>query len=521
MKNLKFILLIISAVFLVDCTKDLDRTPENGLTAEKLYANEAGYRSSLAKIYGGLSLTGNNGPDGSGDLGGIDEGFSSYLRNYWNLQELCTDEAVIGWNDQTIKDFHEMDWTPADNFLRAMYSRLFYQIALANSFIRESEDGVLSSRGISGADADKVRAYKVEARFLRALSYWHALDLFGNVSFVTEEDVIGAFLPEQISRADLFSYLESECKAIEAELPAPKQNQYGRADKAAVWMLLANLYLNAQVYTGQAKYTEAITYSKKVIAEGAYALQGNYRHLFLADNHKSTEMIFAATFDGVKTRTWGGTTYLVHAPIGGDMQAADFGVDNPWGGLRTTSALVDKFSAGDQRANFQESGQKKDIEDIGNFRDGFSIKKWSNKTATGANGSNLTWVDNDFPIFRLAEAYLIYAEAVVRGGTGGSTSEALGYVNALRRRAFGNTNNDLGSLTLPSLIDERAREFHWEGKRRTDLIRFNQFTTADYLWPWKGNVKDGRAVESFRTIFPIPAPEINTNPNLKQNPGYN
>ena len=94
-------------------------------------------------------------------------------------------------------------------------------------------------------------------------------------------------------------------------------------------------------------------------------------------------------------------------------------------------------------------------------------------------------------------------------------------MNALRRRAFGNTNNDLGSLTLANLIDERAREFHWEGKRRTDLIRFNQFTTADYLWPWKGNVKNGRAVESFRNIYPIPAPEINTNPNLQQNPGYN
>ena len=158
MKTLKFSLLLICAVFLVDCTKDLDRTPENGLTADKLFANEAGYRSALAKIYGGLSLTGNNGPDGSGDLGGIDEGFSSYLRNYWNLQELPTDEAVIGWNDQTIKDFHEMDWTPADNFLRAMYSRLFYQIALANSFIREADDAQLSARSISGSDSRSLRA---------------------------------------------------------------------------------------------------------------------------------------------------------------------------------------------------------------------------------------------------------------------------------------------------------------------------------------------------------------------------
>src|SRR3981081_4534077 len=132
-----FITVMIASV-LASCTKDLNRTPSSGLTADVLYANEAGYRSSLAKIYGGLALTGNAGPDGSGDLGGIDDGFSSYLRNYWNLQELSTDEAVIGWNDQTIKDFHFMSWTAADVFNRALYSRIFYQITLENAFIRES-----------------------------------------------------------------------------------------------------------------------------------------------------------------------------------------------------------------------------------------------------------------------------------------------------------------------------------------------------------------------------------------------
>lgn len=524
-KKLVWLLSVVS-LLAVSCTKDLDRKPQNATTAENLYTTEAGYRSSLAKIYGGLALTGNAGPSGSGDLGGIDEGFSSYLRNYWNVQELSTDEAVIAWNDQTIKDFHNMSWTPADVFLRALYSRIYYQITLANAFIRESSDAKLSERGISGGDATKVKGYQAEARFLRALSYMHALDLFSNPTFVTENDPIGAFLPPRITRAELFTYVESELKAVEALLPDARQNEYGRVDKAAVWMTLANLYLNAQVYTGTQRFNEAVTYSSKVIA-APYTLEPNYAHLFLADNHKSNEIIFAVTFDGTRTRTWGGTTYLVHAPVGGDMNVNDFGIDYGWGGLRTTKALVQKFAdpsgATDKRAMFHTAGQTLEINEIGEFRNGYSIRKWKNKTSAGANGSSITWVDNDFPMFRLAEAYLIYAEAVLRGGTGGSTAQALTYINALRQRAYGNTSgniNNSSDLTLDFILDERARELYWEGKRRTDLVRYDRFTTAAYLWPWKGGVRDGRAVESTRNIYPIPSAEINSNPNLIQNPGY-
>ncbi len=521
MKYNKFLLMVISVSLIFGCTKDLDRTPEFGITADVLYSTEAGYKSALAKIYGGLALTGNTGPAGSGDLGGIDEGFSSYLRQYWNLQELPTDEAVIAWNDQTIKDFHEMDWTSADVFIRALYSRIYYQITLSNSFINEASDDNISSRGFSGTDADNIRMYREEARFLRALSYWHALDLYGNPTFVTEKDPIGAFLPPQTDRTSLFSYIENECKEIESLLPDPKQNEYARADKAAVWMILANLYLNAQFYTGTDRYADAATYSKKVIDAG-YQLGDRYEDLFLADNNTSPEIIFSVAFDGNNTRTWGGTTYLVHAPVGGSMNVNDFGIDAGWGGMRTTSALVDKFSdpSGntDQRAQFQEQGQNLEITDIGNFADGYSIRKWRNVSSSGQPGSNPTWVDVDFPMFRLAEAYLIYSEALLRSG--GDNADALTYFNKLRERAYGNTSGNLGSVTLQDVLDERAREFQWEGKRRTDLIRYNQFTTAAYLWPWKGNVPEGRAVESFRNLYPIPSAEINTNPNLHQNPGY-
>lgn len=523
MNSLKIFVVVLLTGFFAACTKDLNRTPKYGLTTDGLYKDLNGYRSALAKIYGGLALTGNAGPDGAGDLGGIDEGFSSYLRNFWNAQELPTDEAVIAWNDQTIKDFHDLDWTAADVFNRALYSRIFYQITLANAFIRESADDRLNSRGITGADADEIRNFRAEARFLRALSYWHACDLFGNPTFVTEEDQVGAFLPRRITRAELFAYIETECLAIESLLPAPRQNEYARADQAACWMLLANLYLNAQVYTGTGKYTEAITYAAKVIGAG-YTMTTDYANLFKADNHTSTEMIFPIAFDGNKTRTWGGTTFLVHAPVGGDMAVGDFGIDFGWGGLRTTKAFVDKFPDNtgntDKRAMFQKAGQNIEIANIGEFRDGYSIRKWKNVTSGGAVGKSLTWPDTDFPLFRLAEAYLIYAEAVLRGGSGGSTAQALTYYNNVRQRAYGNTTGNATSIDLDDIIDERGREFQWEAKRRTDLVRFNLLTTSTYLWPWKGGVPEGRAVEAFRNIYPIPSPEINTNPNLIQNDGY-
>ncbi len=523
--NRKFVIAVMLASSLVvSCTKDLNRSPEAALTSETLYTSEAGYRSSLAKVYAGLALTGNSGPAGSGDLGGIDEGFSSYIRNYWNLQELPTDEAVIAWNDATIKDFHNMIWTPADAFNRALYSRIFYQITLANAFIRESGDEKLSSRNISGTDADKVRAYREEARLLRALSYWHALDLYRNPTFVTENDPIGSFFPEQTTGAELFAYLETELKDLENKLPEPKQNEYGRLDRATAWMLLANLYLNAEVYIGANRYDDAVTYSGKVI-NANYTLDDEYDDLFLADNHTSPEIIFAVPFDGFKTQTFGGTTYLIKAPVGGSMSLGEFGVNEGWGGLRTTKALVEKFAdpsgSTDKRAQFHIDGQSLEINDISAFSNGYGVRKWKNVTSAGTPGSNPIFPDTDFPIFRLAEAYLIYAEATVRGGNG-SMATAANYINLLRQRAYGNNSGNISvaDLDLDFLIDERARELHWEGKRRTDLIRFNRFTTNTYLWPWKGGVPTGTGVGSFRNIYPIPAAEINTNPNLDQNPGY-
>lgn len=509
---------------LTSCEKDLDRFPKSEITSNNVYNDFANYKGVLAKAYAGLAISGQDGGDGRADVGGIDAGTSNYLRQYFQMQELPTDEAIMAWNDGNLPDIHNMTWGANNEFIRAIYYRIMYQVGVANELIRETSDDKLSSRNITGSNAEEARLYRNEARFLRALSYWHAIDLFGNVPFVTENDKIGSTLPKQISRADLFKYLESELKELETLLKDPRTNEYGRADKGAVWMLLAKLYLNSEVYTGTAKYAEARTYAEKVIGAG-YSLKSNYASLFLADNHlNNPEVIFSVNFDGLKTQTWGGTTFIIHAGVGGSMDANNFGINGGWSGLRSTKNFVNLFpstdGSQDARGRFHSAGQDLEINNFSTFTEGYPFIKFKNVTSTGVAGSDASgnFVDTDFPMFRLADAYLIYAEAVLRGG-GGSTATALGYINSLRTRANASTIS-ASNLTLDFILDERARELAWEAHRRTDLIRFGKFTSATYLWPFKGGAKNGKGVEDYRTLYPIPSSDLIANPNLKQNTGY-
>ncbi|MEB0250154.1 RagB/SusD family nutrient uptake outer membrane protein, partial [Mucilaginibacter sp. 5B2] len=332
-----------------------------------VYTSAEGYKQVFAKVYGSFALTGNQGPAGNGDVQGIDEGTSDFLRLFWKSQELSTDEAVIAWGDVGIQDFHNMNWSPANPFLKGLYYRSLYQITLANEFIRQSADGQLSSRGISGADADKIRQFRAEARFLRAFQYWVLLDAYGSTPLVTETDLIGVTVPKQVDRKTLFNYVESELKAIEPGLAAPRANEYGRADQAAEWALLARLYLNAEVYTGTKRYDDAITYSKKVIGAG-YSLVSNYKWIMLADNQQNTsENIFTINYDGLRTQSYGGTTFLTHAPVGGSESASNFGISGGWSGARTTKNLPNLFpdytGSADKRAQFYTNGQNLEIKD--------------------------------------------------------------------------------------------------------------------------------------------------------------
>ena len=514
------------------CFQDLDTQPFAGINAETVYSDPANYINVLAKLYAGLATTGNQGPAGSGDIAGIDEGFSSYLRILWNLQTVTTDEAVVGWADPDLPELNFMDISSINSWVLGMYYRIFFQITLCNDFIRNASDDKLADRGFSQADIDLIRGYRAEARFLRALSYYHALDLFGNVPFVTEDDAPGAFFPEQIFRADLFDYVESELLAAADGMADPMGQVYGRADKAAVWMTLARLYLNAEVYlgAGNGRYDECLTYTNMVIAQG-YTLEPTYEYLFLADNHLSSGVIFPVTFDGNMTQTWGGTTFLVHAPVGGSMDPAEFGINNGWAGLRATPSLVNQWGdtvsgPDDSRFMFYRDGQDFDIEQLFTFTQGWAVTKWKNVDRDGNPGSHGPGdhVDTDFPFYRLAEAYLIYGEAVLRGGAGGDVGTATGYFNMLRERAYGDASANVATIDLDLILSERSRELYWEGQRRTDLIRYGLFTGADYVWEFKGTNDpadpNGVALEPHKDLFPLPAADLVANQNLQQNPGY-
>lgn len=525
---------------ITSCNKDLNRLPTNDLTSATALNSFAGYQQAATKMYAANALSGQSG-NGSSDMQGFDAGSSDFLRGYWNAQVLTTDEAICAWGDATLgtTDLHIFNWTSTTGNLNNLYNRCYYIIAVCNEFIRQSSAATIASRGITGTQATEISYYAAEARFMRAYQYWVVMDLFGNPAFITENDPVGgAFLPPQKTSKDIFTYVESELKAIDGLLKPAKTNEYGRVDQAADWALLARMYLNAQTYTGAPRYTDAITYANKVISAG-YTLHPVYKEMFLADNNVTSrdEMIWTLNYDGTNSQVYGGTTFLVNSSINGDMNPSAFGVSSGgWGGNRSTSNLpllfTDISGNTDTRAMFTSHGASTKIanDTLTVFTNGLPVVKFKNITSKGLGGT-LTSADGvsastDFPVFRLAEQYLIYAEAVLRGGTGGTVPQALTYINNLRARAGATAIADLSAMEnlgpqVPYniILNERARELYWECTRRTDLIRYGLFT-GSYLWPWKGGVKNGQSVDAHFNVFPLPSSVLVSDPNLKQNPGY-
>jgi hypothetical protein len=429
---------------------------------------------------------------------------------------------VIGWNDPGVPELNKWQWGATNTITVAMYYRVYYQVVLANEFLRQTTASVLASRGnVTPALKTTIQQYRAEARFLRALAYTAGLDFFGGIPLVTEADPIGGPPPKQVGRDSVYRYVVSELLSLKDSLPANAgASTYGRATPAAAHMLLANLYLNAAVYTGTPNYGAALTEAQTVIGSG-YTLNPVFHNNFTSDNNLSPEIIFAALQDGNHTQTWGGMTFLVHAGCGGSMSAAAYGMDYCWGGYRMKQQASAWFAPGDARGAFiYKAGQNDTVYTVGNFGDGYAGPKFTNKTSTGANGSQLTMIDTDFPIWRLGEAYLIYAVAAVRTSTNVATG--LGYFNALRDRSFGAGVADITTpqMTLDTILAERGRELLFEGKRRTDLVRFGVFTGGTYLWAWKGNVMNGASTNANYNLYAIPANELTANPNLKQNPGF-
>lgn len=521
MKKIFITIAAAGAMLFTSCTNSLNTLPidENINVADKVYLDFANYEKVLAKVYAGLAVSGQ---DGGSDISGIDGGFGQFIRGYFTLQELPTEEAICNWNDQTIKDMHNMSWSSSDVFITAMYNRVFYTVSVANEFLRQTTEEKVNARGMS-AHAKEITQMRSEARWVRAYAYWVGIDLFGNIPFTDEIGQIGTssdMAPKQKSRPEVFTWIEKELKDIESLLPeAGNTAYYGRATQGAAWALLARLYLNAEVYTGTARWADVITYCDKIIA-APYALVPEYANMFLADNGETSksEFIFSVVIDGLHSQSFGATTYLICAATGGKMDKTYMGLAD-WAGLRATKEFADKFSNGDKRNMLFTKGQTPEIPTNNDFTEGYGVQKFRNITSKGNRGSDGTFSDVDMPLFRLADVYLMYAEAHKRGSVG-DAGLALNYVNRVRTRAWGNANGNVASYDLNFILDERARELYWECIRRTDLVRFGLFTSDKYIWQWKGGIAEGKGVAQKYNVFPLAASDVAANPNLTQNSGY-
>ncbi|MCB0799187.1 MAG: RagB/SusD family nutrient uptake outer membrane protein [Bacteroidales bacterium] len=533
--------IILSALMISSCVKDLDVIPQDPtkILAGNLGDDPAYMNQALGKIYASFIISG-QGANGGDDIAVSDGNFFTTMRALWNLQEITTDEAICAWGDVGIADLNTQTWSPSNPFLTALYQRLALSITYANDFINNAQ--------LYGTE--NVDRYVAEARFLRALAYYWAIDLFGQFPFTTEEDGVGKFFPEIGTRQEIFSYIESELLAIENSLGAPRFS-YPQADQAAAWMLLSRLYLNAEVYTGTPRWSDVVTYTGRVIGAG-YSLAPDYRQNFSADNdgRSNPEMIFAWEQDGMNVQGYVGTTFIIESSSDAQyIRAEDFhGLtsNTNWNGNRARIQFLDvmvdtiatygnvpipasdpTFSECPDQRVFLKMKKDRNIPSPSASGDyGIGVYKF---TARNANGTlpanyNTAYACTDFPVFRLADAYMMRAEALFRLGGAENIQAAVNDINLIRQRAYGDDsgNIEVADLTLDFIIDERAREFYYEAQRRTDLVRFGKFTGGDYLWQWKGGAYAGTSTSEHLNLFPIPGDELSSNPNYndQNNPGY-
>jgi len=520
------IALMVVAVATTSCLNDLNVVPINPQVTQTFNQDEV-----FAKTFAAFAISGQQGPAGNNDIDITDEGRFSLNRCLWNINELPTDEAICAWTDAEVIELNSDSWSSSNLATIGLYARLYFVVTISNHFLQQTA-------GLTDAKSVKQRA---EVRFLRALGYFYLMDIYGNVPFT---EAISDQLPPQIKRADLFTYIEKELTAIEPDMYAPGAAPYYRLDQAANWLLKSRLYLNAQVYTGTARWDDAITYANKVMTS-KYKLNPSYKQLFMADNAGTfdgstntapQEIIYPIAADGIKTNGYGNSLFLVASTHTGDGNMPNWGSTAGWGGNRARATLVSKFfpggnvptaadltiAAGDDRAMLLSTGRTVVVSKVTDFTKGLSVTKFSNVRFDGKAASDPQFTDMDIPFMRASEAYLTYAEANLRSTTG-TVANALSAINAVRTRshavALVNITKDKNGLDV--VLDEWSREFFFEGRRRMDLIRYGYFGgSGTYNWDWKGGTAAGTQFDSHFNLMPIPTGDLNANSKLVQNTGY-
>ena len=540
----KYIYIIPLALSLTSCVRDLDTLPlnETDPISEYVYGtDEEAYLSGLTRLY--FQFVTND----LTDLQNMDGGASEIIRAFWSVQETSADAAKCSWgNDAWVRALNTNTWSAEQNdAVYAVYVRTLQGISYVNEYLRQTSPAKLQERGVDAALAAKIDGFRAEARFIRAYLYWMALDAFGSVPFITENSPVGGtYYPEQASRTAVFNYCISELIQLLSDSSAMLQPRaiYPRADKGSAAGLLARMYLNAEVYTGTAMWAEAKAVCEDIFGMG-YDLCPDYAALFRGDNGQNTqarrEVLWAVDYDDDHTESYGGTTYLLAAALAAtdiSDESRPNGQRNGWAGLRVPYEYVQRYfevsepdyetgeyEVRDLRGRmFYIKGRHQSMEDeLYSFMYGWSCLKFNNIPHDQTDESYLAvsalkgFSDIDFPMIRLGEIYLIYAEACMHLGV---PEQAMPYLEALSERAGVEPPSE---ITTDFLVAERARELMWESHRRTDLIRFGLFHTDGYLWPYKGGDSfAGQAFPEYRCVFALPPTELAANPKLVQNPGY-
>ncbi len=361
---------------------------------------------------------------------------------------------------------------------------------------------------------------KAELRTLRAFFHYQIMDMFGNGIIAAK---ISKESPKQSTRKEMFDFVEKELLEAYPKLTDQSGGSfYGRMNKWTADMILAKIYLNAQVYTETPRWADAVVRTTNIINSKKFALAGDFLSTFSTTNQTSPEIILASPFDKSKN---GGINIQMRTLHYLNQLTYNIGTA-PWNGYCAVTEFYNSFDDKDARKKMWIVGQQFQADGTPIKDDGapmiftaeipaFDMPAGpagrlagarSQKYQIQANNSFLGQ-DNDFVIYRLGDVYLMRSEANLRLG---KTADAILDANLIRARA-GMPAYTAATLTLTEMLAERGREMAWEYHRRQDLIRFDQFTKA---WRFKP------ASQKFRELFPIPNDQLVLNSALKQNPGY-
>ena len=559
--NIKKYLLLGGAALMMgmsSCVGDLDIQPND---PNLVNPDDPNFKANtIAMCYTGIAVSGIKGA-GDSYVEGLDAGTSAYLRCTVMLNEYPTDELIFVWSDPGIPDLVVNTWGSENSILMGAYYRFLGHIALCNQFLSNTADD-------TDAETLEMRA---EARVLRAYSYYNMIDMFGQTSVITEEAAIGE-APKQISRAEGFSFIESELKDVVDNRLIAETPVYGRVGLDGAEALLARLYLNAEVFSGKARWADCQERCQNIIRRhmgGGFQGSGlaeHYLYLFCRDNKEympgggnkaENEILFGISYDDQMVQSYGGSTFLINSSVGADcyyMSNAKYGTSAPWSCFRAPRQMAEKFYglSNDVRCSLwmkgiypaiTVDGKEYDAEDYSDEFKGFTgnwktcggnaMVKFTGLRKSDANDGtfkvdangfssiNTDFASTDMPIIRLADVYLMYTECYINGKTG-DQGTALDYINYVRERA-GSYPFGAEDLTRQNLMDERARELYYEMTRRTDLVRNGMFTgPTQTVWQFKGSTddKEGTRIPDHFDLFPIPNAVLAAQPDFKQNPGY-